>query len=170
MGGWAAAEAIILPVVPDVGLCMLVLAAPRRSVQLFLAVVAGALLGTMLLAMLSAASPSGVESMLLGLPGIDATVLVDSAAAVADRGVGAFGQLGPGTPLKVYTHAWIGQGGDVAGLLAGTVVNRLTRIGPAMLVSAALGWRVGGWIRARERAVLIAYAAFWIVVYALYLI
>ena len=169
IGAWAAAEAIVLPVVPDVGLCLLVLAAPRWTLRLFLGVVAGALLGTLLLAALSTVSPRGVESMLLGLPGIDAAMLADADAAVADRGIGAFAQFGPGAPLKVYTDAWMGHGGDAAGLLVGAVLNRLTRIGPAILVAAVLGWRLGGWIRSRERPLLAAYAAFWILVYSVYL-
>jgi len=169
MAGWAAAEAIILPVVPDVGLCLLVLAAPRRFVRLFLALVAGALVGTLVLAAWSTAAPSDVEAMLLGLPGIHAAMLAGTDAAVADRGIAAFGQLGPGAPLKVYTVAWMGHGGDIAGLLAGTVINRLTRIGPALLLSAAVGWRLGGWIRRRERPFLVAYGSLWILVYLVYL-
>lgn len=169
MGCWAAAEAIILPVVPDVGLCLLVLAAPRRAAQLFLAIVAGALVGTLLMAVLSTAAPNGVRSMLLSLPGIDATMLAEADMTLADRGIAGFGQFGPGAPLKVYTDAWVGEGGDVPGLLAGTVLNRVTRIGPAMLVAAALGWSLGRRIREWERPLLLAYAAFWIVVYAVYL-
>ena len=41
MAIWAAAEAIVLPIVPDVGLCLLFLAAPRRTLLLFAAVVIG---------------------------------------------------------------------------------------------------------------------------------
>lgn len=166
---WAAAEAIVLPIVPDVGLCLLVLAAPRTVGRLFLAVVAGALVGTMLLAGWSMAAPDAARAMLLGLPGIDAAILADVDATVAEQGLSGFAQLGPGAPLKVYTEAWIGQGGDVPGLLAGAILNRLTRIGPAVLVAVAIGWRFRRWIRSKARPILFAYVVFWILVYALYL-
>jgi len=169
IGCWAAAEAVVLPIVPDVGLCLLVLAAPRQAVRLFLVVVAGALVGTWLLASLTSAAPAGVESMLLRVPGIDAPMLAGVDAALGDRGVAAFGQLGAGAPLKVYAFEWLQRDGDLAGLLAGAVLNRLTRIGPGLAVAAVLGWRLGGWFRARARPVLIAYALGWIVFYAVYL-
>lgn len=169
IGLWAAAEAIVLPIVPDVGVCLLLLAAPRRLAPLFLSVVAGALAGTVLLAAMTAAAPAATRSMLQALPGIDPTMLSQADAVLADRGVAAFGQLGPGAPLKVYTEAWVRRGGDTPGLLAGTVLNRLTRLGPAMVVAAALGWLLAGWIRRYARWVLVAYGLLWIVVYAVYL-
>ena len=38
LAGWAAAEAIFLPIVPDVGLALLVLGRPQRAVPLYAAV------------------------------------------------------------------------------------------------------------------------------------
>ena len=169
VGVWAVAEALVLPIVPDVGLCLLVLAAPRRAAQLFAAVVVGGVVGTMLLAALSAEAPNLVRAMLLGLPGIDQAMLADANGTLARQGIVGFAQFGPGAPLKVYTHAWVGQGGEIPGLLVGTILNRLTRIVPTMLVAAAIGWRLRDWLRRRERLTLAAYGAFWLVVYALYL-
>lgn len=169
MGLWAAAEAVVLPIVPDVGLCLLVLAAPRRAGRLFAAVVVGGLVGTLLLAALSATAPDGARALLLSLPGIDPGVLVEADATLARHGIAGFGQFGPGAPLKVYTHAWVGQGGELPGLLVGSILNRLTRIGPTLLVAAAIGWRLAGWVRRRGVFTLCVYAAFWLLVYALYL-
>ena len=169
MGIWALAEAIVLPVVPDVGLCLLVLAAPRRAGPLFAAVVAGGLVGTVVLAAMSTAWPDAVEAMLLGLPGINSATLVEASGTVARDGVAGFAQLGPGIPLKVYTDAWVGQGGDLVGMLGGTILNRLLRIGPALVVAAAIGWRLAPWIRRHERLTLFAYASLWLAVYAAYL-
>lgn len=162
---WAAAEAIVLPVVPDVGLGLLVLAAPRLAGRLFLAVVAGALVGTVLLAILATAAPDSARAMLIRIPGIDAATLAEADAKLAGEGIAGFAQFGPGAPLKVYTEAWVRRGGDITGLLVGTVLNRLARIGPAILVAAVLGWRLGSWIRKRERLILLAYSAFWLAVY-----
>ena len=64
---------------------------------------------------------------------------------------------------------WVGQGGDLPGLIVGTILNRLTRIGPVVLVAAVVGWGLGGWMRRRERPILLAYAVAWIVFYAVYL-
>ena len=169
IGLWAMAEAIVLPIVPDVGLCLLVLAAPRRTAHLFAAVVVGALVGTMLLAALSAQAPDAVRAMLLGLPGIDPAMLAEAGGTLDRHGVAGFARFGPGTPLKVFTDAWVVQGGEIPGLLAGAFLNRLTRIGPAALIAVAIGWFLGRWLRRRERLTLAAYGAFWLLVYAILL-
>lgn len=169
IGLWATAEAIALPIVPDVGLCLLALAAPRRTAQLFGAVLVGALLGSIGLAAVAAASPDAVHTMLLSLPGIDAVMLADVDARVSNAGVVAFAQVGPGPPLKVYTDAWVSQGGDLGGSIVGTILNRITRIGPVVLVAAGAGIVAGSWIRRRDRLTVIAYAAAWLVFYAVYL-
>jgi hypothetical protein len=152
-----------------VGLCLLVLAAPRLVIRLFLLVVAGALAGTLLLAAMATASPDATRAMLLTLPGIDPTTFSQVGSDLAAHGAAGFGQFGPGPPLKVFTVEWVGQGGDVPGLLVGTIVNRFTRIGPVVLAAAAFGWRFSRWLRGRERVILLVYGAAWIVFYAGYL-
>jgi hypothetical protein len=165
MALWAAAEAIVLPVVPDIGLGLLVFAAPRLAMRLFLAVVAGALVGTVLLAILATAAPESARAMLLSIPGVDAATLAEADAKLANEGIAGFAQFGPGAPLKVYTEAWVRQHRDIPVLLVGTVLNRLARIGPAIVVAAVLGWWLGSWIRKRERLFLLAYCAFWVAMY-----
>lgn len=169
MGLWAAAEAVALPVVPDVGLCLLALAAPRRGARLLAAVMVGALIGSVMLAALAVASPDVVRAMLLGLPGIDAAVVADVEARVSTGGVVAFAQFGPGPPLKVYTDAWVAQGGDIGGVILGTILNRVTRIGPVVVVAAVVGMALGSWVRRRDRLTVLTYVAVWIVFYAIYL-
>jgi len=166
MAAWAAAEAIVLPVVPDVGLGLLALAAPRHAWRLLAAVVGGAVLGSVVLALLAVQSPDPVRAMLLGIPGIDAAVLADARADLAGGGIVGFAQVGPGVPLKVYTAEWVGLGGDLGGVVAGAVLNRLTRVGPAVVVAVVLGWFFGPWIRRHSAITLGVYAAFWIVMYA----
>jgi hypothetical protein len=168
IGAWAAAEAVFLPVVPDVALALFALAAPRRTAVLFLAAIAGALAGSLVLAALTASAPGSVDRMLRAIPGIDDTMIATADTHV-DDGVAGFAQLGPGPPLKVYTVRWVEAGGGILGLAVGVVLNRLTRIGPVLLAAAVAGWLIPGWLRRHERLVLGGYAVAWVALYALYL-
>ena len=168
VGGWAFAEAIVFPVVPDVALGLLALAAPRRTLALFAAVVVGALLGSLVLAVLATGAPTEVDAMLLALPAIDPTTLATVDARLASDGVAGFAQVGAGPPLKVYTASWIGGGGGLASLVAGVVLNRITRIGPVVLVAAVAGWLLPGWLRRHERLVVGGYGVAWTAFYAAY--
>ena len=165
-GLWAAAEAVVLPVVPDVGLCLVVLAAPKHAARLFAAVVGGAVVGSLLLALLVAQAPEATEAMLLALPGIDESVLVEAEEQLERDGVAGFAQVGIGPPLKVYTSAWLDRGGNLPGLIAGSVLNRLTRVGLPLLVAAVAGATFGSWFWRHARTTMAAYAVFWIVIYA----
>ena len=168
LAAWAAAEAIVLPIVPDVGLGLLVLAAPPRAARLFAAVVAGALAGTLVLAAFVSGAPAAARDLLLAIPAIDASVLAEADRALAENGVAGFAQVGPGPPLKVYTVEWLGQGGDVAGTMVGAVLNRVTRIGPVLLAAAAVGYVARPWLRRHARLTLVAYAALWLAFYVAY--
>jgi hypothetical protein len=168
MAIWAAAEAVVLPIVPDVGLCLLVLAAPRRTAVLFAAVVMGAIAGTLAMVAFALQAPDAARAMLLSIPAIDPGLLASADQTLARDGVAGFAQLGPGAPLKVYTVEWLAQGGDIAGVLVGTLLNRITRIGPALVVAAVIGQLAGPWLRRHSRATLATYAAFWIFVYVAY--
>jgi hypothetical protein len=168
MGAWAAAEAVVLPIVPDVGLGLLVLAAPRRALRLFGAVVVGALAGTVVLAVFATQAPDAARGVLLAIPGIDPETLAGVDRTLARDGLAGFGQLGPGAPLKVYTVEWLARGGDVVGLLVGAVLNRITRVGPSLIAAAAIGYVAGPWLRRHSKVALAAYAAFWLLVYGAY--
>ena len=167
VGAWAFGEAIVLPVVPDVALGLLALAAPRRAGTLFAAVLAGAVAGSLVLAVAATAAPRQVEAMLLALPAIDDATFA-SVDASLDTGVTGFAQVGAGPPLKVYTTEWVEAGGGPIALIAGVVINRLTRIGPIVLVAAMIGWLSPGWLRRHDRAVVVGYGVAWTVFYALY--
>lgn len=168
MGLWAAAEAIVLPIVPDVGLCLLVLAAPRRTLRLFAAVIGGAIVGTLVLAAFASPAPDAARGVLLAIPGIDTTVIAGADQALGRDGVGGFAQFGPGAPLKVYSVEWLARGGDVAGLVLGAILNRMTRIGPALIAAALIGRFAAPWLRRHSRATFLVYSAFWLAVYAAY--
>jgi membrane protein YqaA with SNARE-associated domain len=166
---WAFAEAILLPVVPDVVACLLALAVPRRTLALFVALVAGSLAGTALLYALAIADPDAVSSMLLALPGINPDMLRMTQHLVASGDPLSIAQLGPGTPLKVYTVAWAAGPATPLALAVGVILNRITRIAPGLLLAAAAGWLAPAFIRRHDRLILAGYTAFWIVAYALYL-
>ena len=169
LAGWAAGEALVVPVVPDVLLCLYLLAAPRRLAVLFTVLLAGALAGTALLFLVASASPGTASSLVLAVPGVTSTML-DSARAVTAAGDPfSIAGIGPGTPLKVYTVAWAGGAGGPLSLAIGVLVNRITRIGPDAVVAAILGLVAPGFVRRHPGLVLILYAVFWLGVYWLYL-
>jgi hypothetical protein len=165
IGLWATAEAVALPVVPDVGLCLLVMAAPRQAIRMLGAVIAGAIIGTLVLAVIIDRAPDAAHAMLLALPGIDNAVIADAERQLLRDGIPGFTQIGVGPPLKVYTSAWLGLGGDVSGLVVGSILNRLTRIGSTVLIAAIVGRLLGSWMRRHAEATLAAYTLGWVVVY-----
>jgi len=168
VGVWAFAEAIVFPIIPDVAIGFLALVVPRRALALFAALVAGALAGTAVLYLLSLAAPGAVESMLLALPGIDHTMIAAARDTVAAGNPASIALVGPGTPLKVYTLAWATGPATPLALAVGAVLNRITRIGPVLLLLAALGWVAPGFLRRHDRLVLATYAIAYLVLYAIY--
>jgi membrane protein YqaA with SNARE-associated domain len=168
VGAWAIAEAIALPVVPDVLLYLLALAAPRQAGRLFAAAIAGALAGSAVLAGLAMTSPDLARSLVLAVPGIDQPLLQAAQRAVAGGDVLVFVGFGPGTPLKVYTLAWTLAGGSSWLLVLGVIVNRLTRMGPGVVLTAVIGALAPAVQRRHERLVLAVYTALWIATYVIY--
>ena len=169
VAAWGFGEAIVLPVVPDVLLYLLAAAAPRRALPLFAWTVAGALAGSLVLGAISQARPDAGRSIVLAVPGVDRPMLAEAEAAVASGDPLSMAHFGPGTPLKVYTVAWWTGPQSAGGHLAGVVANRLERIGPGVVLAALLGSLAPAFIRRRERALLAAYVAAWLVFYALFL-
>ena len=168
VGAWAFAEAIAWPIIPDVAIGLLALVVPRRTLMLFAFLVAGALAGTAVLYALTLAAPDAVEAMLLALPGISDSTLAAANQTVAAGNPTSIALVGPGTPLKVYTFAWATGPATPLALAVGAVLNRITRIGPGLLVLAALGWFAPGFLRRHDRLMLAVYAAAYVVLYALY--
>ena len=168
VGVWAFAEAIVFPIIPDVPIGLLALVAPRRTLVLFAALVAGSLAGTAVLYVLSLAAPGAVESMLLALPGITDTMIASARDTVAAGNPTSIALLGPGTPLKVDTYAWATGPATPIVLAVGAVLNRITRIGPVLLLLAALGWFAPGFLRRHDRLTLAVYSTAYVTLYAIY--
>jgi len=165
---WAFAEAIAWPIIPDVVVGLLALVMPCRAVRLFVAMTAGALAGSAVLWAASTVAPDAVHAMLLALPGIHPPMLADAARAVAAGDPLAMAQVGPGTPLKVYTWAWAAGQGVPAPLVAGVILNRVARVGPVVLVQAILGSAAPAFLRRFDRLTLAVYAVAYIALYAIY--
>jgi len=170
VGGWGIAEAIALPMVPDILLNLLALAAPRQAGRLFAAAIAGAVAGSAILAGLTIVDPDGARSLVLAVPGVDQAMLEAARRALAGGDPLGFAGFGPGTPLKVYTLAWALAGGSPWLLVPGVFINRITRMGPGVLIAALIGALAPAFVRRRERVVLAGYVAFWVATYVIYFI
>jgi membrane protein YqaA with SNARE-associated domain len=167
---WGVGEALVLPVVPDVLIGILAMAAPERAPILLGAAILGGVLGALAAWRMYSVSPAVGERVLALQPGLGQHGLDAAERRLRQRGlVAGFAQVGPGLPLKAYLHALAAVApqrppGTVAGL---ALVNRLTRLVPVTLVFAALHplAQSSGWSPPLLPAV---YATGWIVFYAAY--
>lgn len=162
VAAWGFGEAILLPLVPDLLLLPLAVAAPRRAAGLFGWTLLGALGGSLLLSAIALHDPAAAHRIVLGVPGIRRDMIDAAAAATATGNPVAMVHLGPGTPLKVYTIAWWAGAGSSFGYVVGVVANRLVRIGAGVLVFALIGLLAPRWIRRHERIAVTAYVLFWL--------
>jgi membrane protein YqaA with SNARE-associated domain len=168
---WGFGEALLLPIVPDVLIGILALAAPDQVWVLLAAAIAGGVVGSVAAWPLLLVRPRMMERLLIRLPGLGRRGLAEAGARIRTRGVvGAFAQVGPGLPLKAHLHALAAVSpdrslGDVAAL---ALLNRLARLAPIGLVFAALHPVAAGtgWPPELLAAVYLAgwslfYAAYW---------
>ena len=167
---WAFGEAIVLPIVPDVALDLFALAAPRRALRLFLVATLASLGGSLVLFAIASAAPDAARVMVLAVPGIPERMLDAASQTVAGGAPWSIAQIGPGTPLKVFTVAWASGPGSVAPFLVGAALNRITRIAPTLAAAAAVGAMAPGWLRRHDRLVIGGYGVAWVAFYALYLL
>lgn len=166
---WALAEAVALPVIPDVLLGLLLLAAPRRFVVLFASLCLGSIAGSLLLYALTMADPEAVRQGLLALPGINQPMVTAASGTVASSSPTCLLLFGPGTPLKVFTFAWANGAISPIGFLPAVILNRVSRIAPLAVAQVALGLVAPDFLRRHERIVLGLYGAAYLATYAVYL-
>lgn len=142
VGAWGVAEALWLPVMPDVAVAVVALWAPRRWRRLAVAAVAGSLVGGAVAHRIGASGRR--PPLLLVTPGM--VTAVDR--WLADEGArGVLHQPLSGVPFKVFAYRAAPAGVSSGGLLASASLGR----GPRLF---AVGWafsRVGRVI-ARRRA------------------
>ncbi len=168
VAAWAFGEAIVLPVVPDVALDLLALAAPRSGLRLFAVATLASLAGSLALFAFASATPEAARAIVLAVPGIPERMLDAASQTVAAGAPSSIAQLGPGTPLKVFTVAWAAGPGSIVPFLVGAILNRITRMGPTLVAAAAVGALAPGWLRRHERLVIAGYGVAWVVFYGLY--
>ena len=164
---WGFAEAIAAPIVPDVGLGFLALATPAALGLPLASAIAGGILGAVALVVLRHRRSDIVDRIIALQPGLGATGMAEPRARIAKRGGSAFGQVGPGLPLKAYVVAYLhdrpGTGFvEIAGL---AFLNRLTRVVPIVAAFALLGY-VARPLDLQAGPVAFVYAFGWVLFYA----
>ena len=92
--------------------------------------------------------------------------MADARARIARRGGSAFGQVGPGLPLKAYVVAYLHDRPatgfkEIAGL---AFLNRLTRLVPIVIAFAVLGYLARP-LDVPAGPVALVYALGWILFY-----
>jgi len=132
-----------------------------------LAIVAGGVVGAAVLFLATPGLGDGLSQLLAGLPGTGAEDLAQVRAELAGQGGAAF-LNGPlqGLPVRLYVHAAALDGLDLPTVLAGTAVNRVTRIGLFGLTMAVLGVVARPLIARWPRVIAIVYFGAWIIFYA----
>ena len=164
IAAWGFGEGIVLPVVPDVLLYVLAVAAPRRAAPLFAWAVLGAMVGSLVFSAVTLSEPANGRGIVLSVPGVTEQTLKKAEAAVGGGDPLAMVHLGPGIPLKVYTVAWWEGTGTPSGYVVAVVANRLVRIGPGVLLFALIGLLAPAFVRRRERLLIGAYVLFWVAI------
>ena len=129
--------------------------------------IAGGVIGALALVVLRHRRPDVVDRILAFQPGLGATGMADARVRIAKRGGAAFGQVGPGLPLKAYVVAYLhdrpGTGFvEIAGL---AFLNRLTRIVPIVAAFAVLGYLARP-LDVPAGLVALIYALGWVLFYA----
>jgi membrane protein YqaA with SNARE-associated domain len=138
---WGFAEAIVAPVVPDVLIGILVLAAPWQLGPLLSAAILGGVGGAAAFWRLRRRRPEIIERFLAIQPGLGRPGLAEAEERLRRRGVLAgFAQVGPGLPLKAYLAALatIDPERPVVEVAALAAINRLARLAPVAVAFALL--------------------------------
>lgn len=140
--GWAFAEALSWPLLPEYVVCILVLACPRATLRLALASVAGSLVGGTV--MYALAVHGATPPAPLTTPRMYAT----TAAQVADEGARAVRhQPLSGIPYKVYATAAGEARVGLPGFVGASATARGSRILIVGLVAGLVGVAVHRWRR-----------------------
>lgn len=138
---WGFAEAIVAPVVPDVLIGILVLAAPWQLAPLLSAAIVGGVGGAAAFWRLRRVRPDIVARILASQPGLGRPGLTEAQERLRRRGVvKGFAQIGPGLPVKacLAALATIDPKRPVIEVMALALLNRLARLAPVAIAFAFL--------------------------------
>lgn len=166
---WAAAEAVVFFLVPDVVVGAVALYEPRRWWRVAVAAVAGSLAGGLVLwsATLAAADP--LWPLMDAVAGVSPAMIERVETTLADGCREALvTQPFSGAPYKLYVTGW-SQAGCGGGTLAlWTPVGRALRLVPAAGIAGVVGTLLRPAVGARPGTVLAVYVAGWAGFYLAY--
>ncbi|MEX2556911.1 MAG: lysophospholipid acyltransferase family protein [Actinomycetota bacterium] len=136
---WGVAEALFFPIVPDVGVALLAVAAPSRFLPLALASTAGSVAGGAVSYALGA-TPAGVW-LLAHAPLVTDGMRQHAFEALGSGGAGALiGQPWTGIPFKVFGYQAAGAGVGLGSFLVHGLAGRGSRIVLAGAAFAGAAW------------------------------
>lgn len=136
---WGVAEAVLFPIVPDVGVALLAVAAPSRFLPLALASTAGSVAGG---AVTYALGPTSVGAWLLAhAPLVTDRMRGHALDALSSGGAAPLiGQPWTGIPFKVFGYQAASAGLGLGSFLVHSLVGRGSRILLAGAVFAGAAW------------------------------
>lgn len=138
---WAFAEALVWPIVPDIAVAALVLAAPRRIVPVAAAAIAGSVAGG--LAAFVLANPALLDHV----PLVTDRMQTESLAQMTERGAaGIWSQPFSGIPYKVYAAHAAGAGIDAPEFVLFSTLARGARLIQVAAVFAAGAFLMRRWL------------------------
>jgi membrane protein DedA with SNARE-associated domain len=170
-GLWGLAEATLFFLVPDIYIGLVALFNWRRGLWATAFTVLGALVGGAVMYALAANNPPGMQALLTYVPLVSRDMVNTVGEQLRTQGLAAL-VTGPlqGIPYKVYAVQAGAQRLPFAAFWLLTIPARLERILPVALIGAAAGTLLRSFIQRHTKWVVAAYAAFWLVVYALYFV
>lgn len=141
---WGVAEAVFWPIVPDVAVALMALAAPSRFPALALAAVSGSVAGGAVAYGLGAAFGSG---MLGHLPLVTERMTTRAYGWLSSQGARGVGnQAWSGVPFKAFGWQAAEQGIGFGGFLAQSALARAPRLFASGLAFAAVGTALDRWM------------------------
>lgn len=168
---WGTFEAVIFFVIPDVVITAVAARyGTRKALIASLWAVAGAVIGGLIAYTWGEVSASTAAAYMEWLPGVDQSMISDVASRVAGDGPKAL-LSGPlrGEPYKLYAAASGAGDASWVSLALWTVPGRLWRFVALSLLFGGIRTgvsRAAG--RPMDRALIVFWAVFWLVVYAVF--
>lgn len=165
---WGFAEATLFFIIPDVVLSWASLAGARDGVRALLAIIAGAVVGGLLMFTLAVKFPDQTRHAVASVPFVRTTMVNH-----VEREYETFGATallrgpGNGIPYKIYAVTAPAHSGPATFALL-TIPARLQRLALSWLAFTALGWIFKNWIRRHRDTTALLFTIFWIIVYAIY--
>jgi membrane protein YqaA with SNARE-associated domain len=165
---WGFAEATVFFIIPDVLLSWAALAGARDGLRALLAIVAGGIIGGLLMFGWASQAPDGARRAVESVPFVGNAMFERVRQDFSARRAAALLQgPGSGIPYKVYAVAAPAHCGAVEFALV-SVPARIERLALSWIAFTLIGWIFKRWICAHRDTAALVFAIFWIIVYAIY--